>query len=73
MKRAPILLVHGAFCGAWVWDRFAGPLRAAGHVVIAPDLPGHGPDAPADAAIGLSMNDYAAAIPAAAAATTAPA
>jgi pimeloyl-ACP methyl ester carboxylesterase len=72
LKRAPILLVHGAFCGAWVWDRFAGPLRAAGHAVIAPDLPGHSADAPADAAIGLSMNDYAGAIAAAAAALPAP-
>ncbi len=72
MKRAPILLVHGAFCGGWVWDRFAGPFRAAGHAVIAPDLPGHGPDAPADAAIGLSMNDYAGAVAAAVAAQPAP-
>jgi len=72
LKRAPILLVHGAFCGAWVWDRFAGPLRAAGHAVIAPDLPGHAAAAPADAAIGLSMNDYAGAIAAAAAALPAP-
>ena len=72
MKRAPILLVHGAFCGGWVWERFAARLRAAGHAVVAPDLPGHGADAPADAALGCSMTDYAGAIAAAAEALPAP-
>lgn len=72
MRRAPVLLAHGAFCGAWVWDRFAAPFRAAGHAVIAPDLPGHAADAPVDATLGLSMSDYAGALAAAAAALPAP-
>ena len=72
MQRAPILMAHGAFCGGWVFDRFAAPFRAAGHTVAAPDLPGHAAGAPQDAALGLSMADYAGAIAAAAQALPAP-
>jgi pimeloyl-ACP methyl ester carboxylesterase len=32
-------LVHGAWHGAWSWDRLEPELAAAGHRVIAPDLP----------------------------------
>ena len=39
------VLVHGAWHGAWCWERVAPLLRAAGHSVVAPDLPGHGADA----------------------------
>lgn len=38
----PIVMVHGAFCGGWVFERFRGPFEAAGHPVMTPDLPGHG-------------------------------
>jgi pimeloyl-ACP methyl ester carboxylesterase len=72
MQRAPILMAHGAFCGGWVFDRFAGPFLAAGHPVVAPDLPGHAAQAPPDAVRGLSMADYAGALAAAAAALPAP-
>jgi pimeloyl-ACP methyl ester carboxylesterase len=41
------LLVHGGFAGGWVYDAVAGHLRAAGHEVIAPDLPRSGPAADA--------------------------
>jgi len=41
---ATLLLIHGAWHGAWCWDRVAPLLRAAGHTVIAPDLPAHGGD-----------------------------
>ncbi len=41
---ARILLVHGAFGRAAVWDRVAAGLRAAGHDVEALDLPGQGED-----------------------------
>jgi pimeloyl-ACP methyl ester carboxylesterase len=53
-------MVHGAFCGGWVFDAFRAPFEAAGLRVEAPDLRGHGPaDRPGDVA-GLSMADYAA-------------
>ncbi len=39
-----IVLVHGAWHGAWCWDRVVEPLREAGHDVLALDLPGHGAD-----------------------------
>jgi len=38
------VLVHGAWHGGWVWDKVATLLRQRGHVVHAPDLPGHGSD-----------------------------
>ena len=41
---ATYLLVHGAFHGAWAWERVTPLLEEAGHSVIAPDLPGSGAD-----------------------------
>jgi pimeloyl-ACP methyl ester carboxylesterase len=41
---ARFLLIHGAWHGAWCWERVVPLLRAAGHEVIAPDLPAHGED-----------------------------
>ncbi len=41
---ARFVLVHGAFAGRWVWGPLAERLKAAGHDVDAPDLPGAGSD-----------------------------
>ena len=38
-------LVHGAWHGGWAWERLAPELAAAGHDVVAPDLPSEDPDA----------------------------
>lgn len=38
----PIVLVHGAWGGAWIWRRVLAPLRAAGHAVHALTLTGDG-------------------------------
>ena len=54
--RAPVIMVHGAFCGGWTFDAFRAPFEAAGHQVITPDLIGH--DGRSSAA-GASMADYA--------------
>ena len=36
------MLVHGAWCGAWCWEKVAAVLKTKGHRVEAIDLPGHG-------------------------------
>jgi pimeloyl-ACP methyl ester carboxylesterase len=40
--KRPLVLVHGAWGGAWIWRRVLGPLRAAGHEVHAVTLSGDG-------------------------------
>lgn len=41
---AAYVLVHGAWHGAWCWDKTVALLEKEGHKVEAPDLPGHGKD-----------------------------
>ena len=41
---ARFVLVHGAFSGAWIWGPLMERLKAAGHSVVAFDLPGSGDD-----------------------------
>ena len=41
-SRAPILLLHGGWGGAWCCSAITPPLVAAGHPVLAPDLAGGG-------------------------------
>ena len=50
---ATFLMVHGAWHGGWCFDRLRAPLEAAGHKMIAPDLPGVGGSAKALAAASL--------------------
>lgn len=38
------VLVHGAFHGAWCWDKIVPLLEKEGHNAVAFDLPGHGKD-----------------------------
>lgn len=38
------VLIHGAWHGAWCWHKVVPRLEAAGHRVIAPDLPAMGQD-----------------------------
>lgn len=44
MPVARYVLIHGGLHGGWCWDKVAPLLREKGHVVEAPDLPGHGKD-----------------------------
>jgi pimeloyl-ACP methyl ester carboxylesterase len=41
---ATVVLVHGAWHGAWCWDPVVARLDAAGVPALAIDLPGHGAD-----------------------------
>ncbi len=38
------VLIHGSGHGGWCWDKVSPLLKNAGHVVLAPDLPGSGND-----------------------------
>ena len=40
--RKTFVLVHGAFCGAWIWRRVADRLERDGHKVFVPTLTGLG-------------------------------
>src|SRR5262245_54122609 len=50
------VLVHGAWHGAWCWEKVAPLLAARGHAVRAIDLPGHGDDPKPPGAV--SWEDY---------------
>ena len=49
----PLLLLHGAWQGAWAWDALMPHLRDAGMQAAAIDFPGGGRDATPDAHISL--------------------
>src|SRR5437660_2340487 len=40
--RKTFVLVHGAFCGSWIWRRVADQLEQGGHKVFVPALTGLG-------------------------------
>jgi pimeloyl-ACP methyl ester carboxylesterase len=42
MSQETMLLVHGAWHGAWCWEKIASTLAQRGKRVLTPDLPGHG-------------------------------
>jgi pimeloyl-ACP methyl ester carboxylesterase len=47
------LLIHGAWHGGWCWRKVVPLLQAKGHMVLAPDLPGHGNDKTPTATVTL--------------------
>ncbi|KQX48658.1 alpha/beta fold hydrolase [Paenibacillus sp. Root444D2] len=49
------LLIHGAWHGAWCWEKIVPMLETAGHRVIAIDLPGHGEDQTPISEVSLDM------------------
>jgi pimeloyl-ACP methyl ester carboxylesterase len=57
MANPKIIMVHGGFCGGWVFDAFRRPFEAAGYECLAPDLRGHGQGGGGVA--GVSMTDFA--------------
>ncbi len=50
------LLIHGAWHGAWCWNKVVPLLEAAGHKAIAIELPGRGEDA--GHAGDITLDDY---------------
>lgn len=60
MTKPTFLLVHGAWHGAWCWDRLIPAIERAGGLAAALDLPGHG--AGERPGWGVTMDDYARAI-----------
>lgn len=59
MPIPPILFIHGAANGAWVWDSWRAGLIELGHVPIVIDLRGHGRSLPVDFTT-MTMDDYVA-------------
>jgi pimeloyl-ACP methyl ester carboxylesterase len=55
MSREIFVLISGAWHGSWCWHKLNEPLQAAGHRVLAPDLPGCGADDVPLAAVTLEM------------------
>lgn len=49
------LLVHGAYVGGWAWEKVVPLLEQKGHIVKAPDLPGHGMDKTPLSEVSLQM------------------
>jgi len=58
--RPPLVMIHGAFCGPWSFERFREPFEAAGYAVHAPVLRHHDCGANPPAKLGrVSLTDYA--------------
>lgn len=59
-KKHTFVLVHGAWHGAWCWEKIVPLLEQAGHKVYTLDLPGLGDDQTPIA--DVSLNAYASAV-----------
>ena len=56
----PVVLVHGAWHGAWCWQgNYLDAFAAAGFDTLAPDLPGHGARATGHSMLRLRIGTYA--------------
>ncbi|HWY62812.1 MAG TPA: alpha/beta hydrolase [Rhizomicrobium sp.] len=58
-KKAPVVMIHGAFAGPWSWDEFAAKFRDAGYKVHAPSLRHHDGEKPPASLGQTSLTDYA--------------
>lgn len=58
-RLTPLVMIHGAFCGAWVFDKFRAPFEKAGFRVHAPTLRHHENDSPPPTFGRTSLTDYA--------------
>jgi pimeloyl-ACP methyl ester carboxylesterase len=53
---AHFVFVHGAWHGAWCWQRVISALQSLGHEVVSLDLPGHGDDQTPVAQVSLMLH-----------------
>jgi pimeloyl-ACP methyl ester carboxylesterase len=53
---ATFVLIHGSWHGGWCFDGIKATLEAAGHDVVAPDLPGMGGDA--DTLLAVTLDGW---------------
>ncbi|PJI93703.1 alpha/beta fold hydrolase [Luteimicrobium subarcticum] len=53
-----VVLVPGFWLGPWAWDEVAGPLRAAGLVPHAVDLPGLSPQSTPESRAAVTREDH---------------
>jgi non-heme chloroperoxidase len=59
-KKPPVVMLHGAFCGGWAFEKFRQPFEAAGYVVHTPDMRHHEVGKKPPPALGrVSVRDYA--------------
>lgn len=54
-RKLPVLLIHGAWQGSWVWEAFAPLLEESGFQPIPVDLPGNGADDTPPEAVNLDL------------------
>src|SRR5438874_623714 len=59
-KAGPVVMIHGGFCGPFIWDGFAAKFAAAGYPVQCPALRFHDLEQPPEALGTTSLADYAA-------------
>lgn len=61
MRSLPhLVMIHGAFCGGWAFDKFRRPFEARGYQIHAPDLRGHGAASRLrSSSAPISLTDYA--------------
>jgi non-heme chloroperoxidase len=58
-KKAPLLFIHGAFAGGWMWtDTFMPYFAKAGYPCYAPSLRGHGESTGREHIDWHSISDY---------------
>jgi pimeloyl-ACP methyl ester carboxylesterase len=52
---ADVLLLHGAWCGAWIWEPLVATLASRGVVAAAPELPAEDGRADVEAYVGVAL------------------
>ncbi|HWE07675.1 MAG TPA: alpha/beta hydrolase [Rhizomicrobium sp.] len=60
MTRSPVVMIHGAFCGGWAFERWRAPYESRGFEVFTPTLRHHQPSSTSPDMLGrTSLRDYA--------------